>query len=162
MRYSLLVLIVLLPCWGRKPHSTPLPAGEYTSIAPDIVRTLEYETPEFRVSAHRFDERSRFRVVVERPDNSLHYCMSDPAFESALGELEALKIRRVLGEGERAKLKKDRPFHRLRYASQPPLDAYDEVLSPLSSGALTVESEGFTYELTLSTHTVERLGRACR
>jgi hypothetical protein len=118
--------------------------------------------PEFRVSAHRFDEGNHFRVIVERPDNTLRHCMSDAAFESALSELEALKIRRVLSESERAKLKKNPIFHRLRYASQPPLDAYDEVLSPLSSGALTVESEGFSYELTLSTQTVDRLGWACR
>lgn len=41
------------------------------------------------------------------------------------------------------------------------MEAYEEVLSPLPSGYLVVESQGFAYELSLQTRVVEQLGRSC-
>jgi hypothetical protein len=144
-------------------HSRPLDPGEFTSIAPDIVLAIEYETPDFRVTAHRFSPEDQFRVTVETArDNGFRHCISDDGFHRLLGGLESLRIRRRIDAKEVAKLGKKRRYHRLRYAAAPPMEAYEEVLSPLPSGFLLVESDGFAYELSLSTLFVEQLGQSCR
>jgi hypothetical protein len=158
-----LCVTIALTCLNGCDRPKPLDPGEFTSIAPDIVLTLEYETPEFRVTAHRFSERDRFRVTVEtRRDNEFHSCTSDDVFDHLLAEFESLRIRRRVADDEVVKLKQARSYHRLRYASAPPMEAYEEVLSPLPSGFLLVQSEGFAYELSLTTRVVEQLGQSCR
>jgi hypothetical protein len=42
------------------------------------------------------------------------------------------------------------------------MQAYEEVLTPLANGALSLESQGFAYELSLSTKAVEQLRHACQ
>jgi hypothetical protein len=140
---------------------TPLAPGEFTSIAPDIVLTFEYETPAFVVHAHRFSERDPFRVVVQTRQRGVRHCMSDGAFQKLIENFEALTIRRRVEETELQKLKHGRSYHRLRYVAAPPMEAYEEVLSPLPNGYLLLESQGFAYELSLQTRIVEQAGRSC-
>jgi hypothetical protein len=140
---------------------TPLEPGEFTSIAPDIVLTFEYESPAFVVHAHRFSERDPFRVVVQTRERGLRHCTSDGAFQKLIENFEALTIRRRVEEAELQKLKPGRSYHRLRYVAAAPMEAYEEVLSPLPGGYLLVEIRGFAYELSLQTRTVEQLGRSC-
>jgi len=151
-------ILLLLSC---RSTSQPSP-GEIDSVAPDMVLTFEYETPTFRVSAHRFNVNDPFEVVLQRPGHPLRRCVGDKAFDEKIAPFEALVSQRIfLTEEESAKLKSKLPSHRLRFATEPPLDAFDEVLSPLPSGALSIMREGVTHELTLTTAAVERLAKVC-
>jgi hypothetical protein len=136
--------------------------GEIESVAPDLVMTFEYETPTFRVSAHRFNVHEQFEIAIQRPGHELRRCTSDAAFSGAIAGFEALTSTRALPSEEAAKLKPNRAFHRLRIATQPPLDTFDEVLSPLPNGSLSIMREGVTYELTVNVEAVARLAKSCR
>lgn len=140
---------------------TPMDPGVLFEVAPDIVLTFDYETPEARITAHRFTEGGAFRVTVETRDGEFRNCVSDAAFNRLLVNFELLKIQRRLEKTELEQLKKDRSFHRLRIVSQPPMEAWDEILTPLKSGQLMLESQGFSYELSLSTYAVNQLTKSC-
>jgi hypothetical protein len=59
----------LLSFWGCE-HAKPMDPGVLFEIDPAIVTTLEYETPEIFVVAHRFAEREPFHVVVQTKGES--------------------------------------------------------------------------------------------
>jgi|GEM_PF-5825923 len=156
---QVLALLLLTSC--RASTSQQL-HGELESVAPDLVLTFEYETPTFRLSAHRFKVDAPFEVVFQRAGHALRHCTGDTALNEAIANFEALISKRVLTSEEAAKLDPNRPFHRLRFATEPPLDAFDEVLSPLPNGALSIMREGDTHELTLTTTSIERLAKSCQ
>jgi len=155
---TVFVALTLASC-----HSTSQASPrEIESVAPDLVLTFEYETPAFRVSAHRFNVHDHFEVVVQRPGQALRGCTGDKAFDDNIAGFEALTSKHVLPDEQAAEPKSNRTHHRLRFATEPPLDAFDEVLSPLPSGALSIVRDGTTHELTLTTAAVERLAKSCQ
>jgi hypothetical protein len=138
------------------------PGEDAFAILPESVVAFDYETAELHVSAHRFTMRDHFRVVVEsRIHNGFVQCASDDRFDRLLREFESLQISRRLDEKQIAKLSRSREYHRLRLASAAPMDAYEAVLTPLSNSLLSIEIEGLTYELRLSTRVVDQLGKSC-
>jgi hypothetical protein len=158
-----IVLCALLSCAACERPMLLDPGEDAFAILPESVMTFNYETAEFYVSAHRFAERDPFLVVVEtRLDGGLVHCASDENFNLLLRDFESLKIRRRLDEKQLAKLSAGRAYHRLRFASAPPTEAYDAVLTPLSNGFLTIQLEGSVYELSLSRRAVDQLGHSCR
>jgi hypothetical protein len=152
----------LLSVWGCE-CAKPMDPGVLFEIDPAIVTTLEYETSELYVTAHRFAERERFHVVVQaKGDNEITQCKRDANLATALLPFESLTIVRRLDDSELTKLGKRRIYHRLRVVSAPPMQAYEEVLTPLANGALSLESDGFAYELSLSTKAVDQLRHVCQ
>jgi hypothetical protein len=151
--------LLLVSCQQSASQEAP---GEIESVAPDVVLTFEYETSAFRLSAHRFSPRDNFEVVVQRPGHALRRCSGDAAFNAKIAGFFSLVRKRSLPDEEVGKLKPDRAFHRLRFATEPPLDAFDEVLSPLPNGSLSITRDGVTQELTLTTAAAENLAKSCQ
>lgn len=152
--FALVALLIFAGC----ARSELLPAGEFTSIVPDVVRTIEYETPDFRFSAHRFNLVDNFQIVVQQPSASTRSCNASPEAMRVIRDLEALRIKGQIAETQLD----EGPFHRLRYAAEPPMQAYEELLTLLPSGHLALMSDGHAYELTLTKQSVDALARACR
>jgi hypothetical protein len=160
---SRFVLCALLSCAACERPVLLDPGEDAFSILPETVMTFNYETADFYISAHRFAEQDPFCVVVEtRLDGGLAHCSSDENFDRLLRDFESLKVRRRLDQKQLATLTSGRAYHRLRFDSAPPMQAYDAVLTPLSNGFLAIELQGSTYELSLSRRAVDQLGHSCR
>lgn len=91
--FALTLSLAIAACDRPKPLST----GELFSILPDAVTTFDYETPDIRVSAHRFNENDRFQVIVEtRHENGFTHCTAGAGFKLALEPFESMSTRRRL------------------------------------------------------------------
>jgi hypothetical protein len=154
MRLALGILLAFLSACSRS--SAPY-LGEIASVAPDIVLTLEVETPAFRFSAHRFRELDSFQIIIERPGTAPRTCRSDEASDRVMSDFEALRTHARIDTAmfERG------PFHRLRFVTAPPMDAFETVLTLLPNGHLGLMSDGYAYELTLTQASVDALGALC-
>ena len=155
---------VALTCVLARCERSTAMHGEFAAISPEIVTTFDYETPNVRVSAHRFGQKDRFLVSTQiRGEDGIRYCQSDDHFQKLLGEFESLRIRRSFTERELAAVKKGRiAYHRLRLVAAPPLEASEQILMAQPNGHLLVEMEDLGYELNLTTGVVEQIAQSCR
>jgi hypothetical protein len=156
MRFGSCVFLMLMSCDGSKPS-----IGEYESVLHEEVITVDYETPDFRLTAHRFRANGPFVITVQSKDGSYRHCTSDESFERNVAPFESLRSMRRIEEQEFARLTRGKPFHRLRIALPLPMEAFERVLSQLPNGHMAVSDGDAGYELSPTTQDVERLSQSC-